>query len=52
MADQTNILSDEFKSNLSFKVNAHSGVLSVNANPGLILTGRIKGSSAKLFLIY
>ena len=52
MANQTDILSDEFESNLSFEANAHSGVLSANANPGSILTGRTKGSSAKLSSIH
>jgi hypothetical protein len=52
MADQSDILSNEFDSNLSFEGNAHSGLLSANANAGSILIGRTKGDSAKFSSIH
>jgi len=52
MADQSDILSDEFESILSFEGNAHSSLLSADANPGLISIGCIEDGSAKLSLIH
>jgi hypothetical protein len=57
MADQSDILSDEFESILSSEGNAYSGLLSADANPGSISTGpiligRTKDSSTKLSSIH
>ena len=52
MANQSDILSDEFNSNLSFEGNTHSGPLGADTNIGLISIGYIKGGSIKFSLIY
>lgn len=52
MADQSDILSDQFDSNLSFEEIAQSGLLSVDANATSVSTGRTRGDFAKFSSIH
>jgi hypothetical protein len=52
MADQSDILSNEFNSNLFFEENSHSDLLSVDVNADSISTNRTNESSAKFFSIH
>ena len=47
MANQSNILSNEFKSNLSFKENTNSALFSANTNIDSISTSYTKAGASK-----